>query len=103
VAVYRTVAVDQGRSELLDALKTGQVDLVTFTSSSTVKNFKALLPPEGGMGLMGGVTVASIGPITTQTAQELGFTVHMAATRYTIDGLVDAILDHYRGGHGESA
>lgn len=99
VAVYRTVAVEKGRDELLDALRQKQVDIVTFTSSSTVQNFKALLPPDGGMELMQGVCVASIGPITTDTAQALGFSVNVTATRYTIDGLVAAILNHLRSDH----
>jgi len=98
VAVYRTVAVDKGRADLLDALHHKQVDLVTFTSSSTVQHFKALLP-EKGLTLMQGVKVASIGPITTDTALALGFGVDVTASRYTIDGLVEAILVHW-GDHG---
>jgi uroporphyrinogen III methyltransferase/synthase len=104
VAVYRTLAVEQGRGELIEALQNGRVDLVTFTSSSTVKNFKALLPDDAFAGLIEDLTVASIGPITTETAEKLGFTVHLTADRYTIDGLVEAILHYYKGKspHGRS-
>jgi len=45
--------------------------------------------------LIAGVTVASIGPITTETAVELGFNVHITAESYTIPGLCAAILDYY--------
>ena len=66
--------------------------MVTFTSSSTVKNFCRLLPPDRIHRLMADVTVASIGPITSQTAREMGLSVNLEAAAYTIDGLVQAIL-----------
>ncbi len=94
IAAYDTRLADGDRGNLLQALEKGRVDLVTFTSSSTVKNFRRLLPDEGFGDLMRGVTVASIGPITTRTAEELGFTVHIRARQYTIDGLCDAIVEH---------
>ena len=68
--------------------------MVTFTSSSTVRNFRALLPDGDFERLMAGVTVASIGPVTSETAQSLGFSVGLTAGTYTIPGLVDAILKH---------
>ena len=95
VAAYRTVPDESGREALLAALEDGGIDMVTFTSSSTVRNFKALLPAERAESLMRNVTVASIGPITSQTAAELGFRVDLDADPYTIEGLVDAILAHY--------
>ncbi|UCG79694.1 MAG: uroporphyrinogen-III synthase, partial [Desulfobacterales bacterium] len=76
-------------------LEQGAIDIVTFTSSSTVKNFKALLPADRFESLMKGVTVASIGPITTDTAKELGFKVDITAKDFTIPGLCEAILQHY--------
>ncbi len=96
VVAYRTVPDESGRESLLAALENGQVDMVTFTSSSTVRNFKALLPAAQAADLMHGVTVASIGPITSQTAGELGLQVDLTAATYTIEGLVAAILDHFR-------
>jgi uroporphyrinogen III methyltransferase/synthase len=97
VPAYRTVAETDRGDALVAALEDRSVDMVTFTSSSTVKNFKALLPPDRAAALMEGVTVASIGPITTDTARELGFEVHVSASAYTIPGLCGAIRDHYRG------
>lgn len=77
---------------LITQLMEGTIDLVTFTSSSTVKNFKALLPSDKDLkALMKGVLVASIGPITSDTAREMGFEVHIEAERYTIPGLCEAI------------
>ena len=95
ITSYRTRLDDSGKEELLTLLEAGAVDLVTFTSSSTVRNFKALLPEERFEELMEGVTVASIGPITSDTAKELGFKVDVSADEYTIPGLVAAIMANY--------
>ncbi|MGD9876493.1 uroporphyrinogen-III C-methyltransferase [Desulfococcus sp.] len=97
VTAYRTVQARENAEQLVAKLKSGAIDMVTFTSSSTVRNFKALLPEEEPLArMMNGVTVASIGPITSDTARELGFTVDVTASTYTIPGLCDAILAHYQ-------
>jgi uroporphyrinogen III methyltransferase/synthase len=81
---------------LVQQLKEKRVDMITFTSSSTVKNFKALLPAKDFTALIQDATIASIGPITTDTAKDLGFDVHITADDYTIPGLVEAILQYYQ-------
>jgi uroporphyrinogen III methyltransferase / synthase len=95
ITAYRTIAVTGEASGLIEELKNKTIDLVTFTSSSTVKNFAALIPPGMIEELMNNVVVASIGPVTTDTAKELGFKVDITAESYTIPGLCDAILKHY--------
>ena len=65
-------------------------DLITFTSSSTVENFMAL-----GLPWPTGMKVASIGPVTSKTARELGLKVDVEARRHDIPGLVDAIRKFY--------
>lgn len=96
VTVYRTVQVRDHADDLLAALKAGEVDMVTFTSSSTARNFRDLLPPDADLNeLLRDVTVASIGPITTDTALSLGFRVDLTATEFTIPGLCAAIETHY--------
>ena len=92
VTVYHTRAVDTGKTELLATLEEGAVDLITFTSSSTVKNFHALLPPGKINDFMADIKIASIGPITTETALKLGFEVDITAEEFTIQGLCDAIV-----------
>ena len=96
VPAYETLKAVDKADDLVAHLKDNQIDLITFTSSSTVKNFKALLPAENFSELIRGVTIASIGPITTDTATELGFDVRITAESYTIPGLVDAILQFYK-------
>jgi uroporphyrinogen III methyltransferase/synthase len=95
VTAYLTEKVAGNADLLIDRLTDKRIDLITFTSSSTVKNFKALLPPDSFKDLLEGVTIASIGPITTETATDLGFEVHITALTYTIPGLCDAILKYY--------
>ena len=95
VAAYRTLSVTEQGPDLIEALSRGQIDMVTFTSSSTVRNFLSLLPPGEATGLMSGVTVACIGPITADTAASSGLEVHVSAAEYTIDGLCDAIVDYF--------
>lgn len=95
IASYRTEQDLENVDLLIEGLQDGTIDLLTFTSSSTVKNFKALLPADRFDDLIKGVTVASIGPITTDTATELGFKVDITADDFTINGLCEAILKHY--------
>jgi len=95
VTAYCTRAVQDNADLMLTQLREKTIDLITFTSSSTVKNFHALLPPEDLESLMQGVTVASIGPITADTARNLGFDIHIIAESFTIPGLCEAIKQYY--------
>lgn len=95
ITVYETMAVDEDADQLINHLQEKSVDLITFTSSSTVRNFKALIPTKQFKNLLQGVIVASIGPITTDTARQLGFEVHITAEVYTIPGLCEAIQQFY--------
>jgi hydroxymethylbilane synthase len=86
IAIYRAVPPPGLARRLRDSLP--QVDLVTFTSSSTVRHFVEA----AGQALPAAVLVACIGPITAQTARELGLRVDIIAQEYTARGLVDAIV-----------
>ena len=82
----RTIRLDT--AGLVEQVRAGDVDVVTFTSSSTVRNLTEVL---------GGVpaaqpTVISIGPITSGTATELGWRVDAEAAEHTIDGVVAEVL-----------
>ena len=96
VTAYCTKAVKDDADVILKRLKERAIDMITFTSSSTVKNFRALLPSEGLDSLIQGVTIAAIGPITADTARNLGFDVHIVAESYTIAGLCEAIQQYYQ-------
>jgi uroporphyrinogen-III synthase len=98
VEAYETVVPASSRTRLRSIMKDPKrrPHVVTFTSSSTVKNFVALLggrrrPPYTWLE---GIHFASIGPITSATLRELALPVHIEATEYTIPGLVAAIARH---------
>ena len=90
VTAYRTVAGDPS-SEAWQRLRDGQIDIATFTASSTVRNFVEMLNDEAGE-LLRDALVACIGPITAATAREHGIRVDVVAEEHTIDGLLDAIV-----------
>ncbi len=96
VAVYRTLAPDDDSGEWRQELMGRRIHLVTFTSSSTVRNFVTLLGGiEAVKPLLESVLIAAIGPITASTIQEYGLTVSIMAKENTIPALVDAIAHHY--------
>jgi len=95
VTTYLTQKVTDNADSLKEELAQNRIDMITFTSSSTVKNFKDLLPSDGFQQLLDGITIASIGPITTDTAAQLGFDVQITADTYTIPGLCEAIVKHH--------
>jgi len=95
VEAYETV-VPKGsgphlRAVLRDARR--RPDVVTFTSSSTVKNFVAMI---GDKTLLRGIKVASIGPVTSATLREMGLKPTAEAKQYTMDGLVRAVISSAR-------
>lgn len=95
ITAYRTRAVTDEASDLIKEFQNKTIDLITFTSSSTVKNFAALIPKDMFEGLIKDVTIAAIGPITADTAKEMGLHVSIISESFTIPGLCDAILKHY--------
>ena len=95
VAAYKTRQASADAEALVERLEEKTIDLVTFTSSSTVRNFKALLPAGRFADLAAAVPAACIGPVTAGTARQLGFDVRIEAQTYTIPGLVEAILGYY--------
>ncbi len=95
VIIYRAQPVADGAERLVDDLRNGRVDLVTVTSSSTARNFRSMLPDAEVDQLMAQVRVASIGPVTSETAESLGMPVDITAVEYTIPGLCQAIQTLY--------
>jgi uroporphyrinogen III methyltransferase/synthase len=95
VPAYRTRPAGENVADLRRALADGRVDVVTFTSSSTVRHFAALFAPEDVRRLLSSVTIACIGPVTRDTARELGLETRIVPREYTIPALAQAIADHY--------
>jgi uroporphyrinogen-III synthase len=96
VEAYETVVPQSSRRRLKAALRNPKrrPHIVTFTSSSTVRNFVALLRSRS-TGLEG-ILMASIGPVTSSTLREFELPVDIAAKEFTIPGLVKAIVGTMR-------
>jgi uroporphyrinogen-III synthase len=97
VEAYQTVAPPKSRRLLRNVLRQRRPDWVTFTSSSTARNFALLVGPNRIRAALRGIRVASIGPVTSSTLRELGLRVNVQARRYTIPGLVQAMVSAERG------
>ncbi|MDX9821606.1 MAG: uroporphyrinogen-III C-methyltransferase [Syntrophales bacterium] len=100
--VYRTVPSDRDPDEILKPLREGGIDVLTFTSPSTLTNFLRIvgkdfcLPPAA--------KIACIGPITAAAVRKAGLPVDIMEERYTVEGLVEAIVRHYEeAGSGASS
>lgn len=98
VQAYRTAAARSDAGSLKSLLERKKIDVIAFTSSSTVAHFAALFPGEDLKRLLGHTAIACIGPITEQTAAEMGIKADVVAKDYTIAGLVGAIVDFIRAG-----
>jgi uroporphyrinogen-III synthase len=97
IEAYATVLPKSSRTQLLAAFKDARnsPDVITFTSSSTARNFVELIGKKAAYsGVLDGVKLASIGPVTTATLRELGLKADIKAKEYTIPGLVEAIVSH---------
>jgi uroporphyrinogen III methyltransferase/synthase len=96
VAAYHTTPDAERVAEAGRLLEDGKIDVVTFTSSSTVTNLVKAL--DGRVDVLDGIVVASIGPRTTETALARGLHVTVTAGEATIPGLVQALETHFREG-----
>ena len=88
VEAYRTVVPEDLRERAREILISPRPQWITFTSSSTVENLLDVV----GVEALRGISVASIGPVTTATLEKFGIPVAAEASVYTVEGLRDAIL-----------
>lgn len=98
VPAYQTIMPDQDKGRVKELLERGEIDMVTFTSSSTVINFVDMFKEEGErlQTWMGRVAVACIGPVTAKTAEDKGFSVAVIPADYTIEALAEGITHYFR-------
>jgi uroporphyrinogen-III synthase len=96
VEAYQTLVPPSARGRLRQVLTDmrQRPTTITFTSSSTARNFVGLL---GNLrrDLLDGITMASIGPVTSSTLRELGLPTHVEAREYTVAGLVEALAEYF--------
>jgi uroporphyrinogen III methyltransferase/synthase len=95
VPAYRTGKGAGDIDKLKGLFQNRAIDVVTFTSSSTVRNFVELFSENDVHDLLQGCVIASIGPITAQTASALGIRTDLMPEAYTIQGLTQAIVEYF--------
>jgi len=95
VPAYQTRRIEDGVVRLREALASGSVDAVTFTSSSTARNFAEQFSDSERSAWRGRIAVASIGPITAATAAEYGLSTDVMPSEYTIPALARALADYF--------
>lgn len=106
VVTYRAVTPEESVERLRRALDEAPLDVLTFTSSSTVTSFLTLLEradPERGRARIADARVACIGPVTATTAREHGLRVDVVPEKYTVPALVEALVQHFRQGAADAA
>src|SRR5918995_16518 len=99
VTAYRTVLAEierEGDPDIYRMLLEKRIDVVTFTSASTVKNFVQIFGAEQAPDLLNATKVASIGPVTAEAAEQYGIRTAIMPKEYTVTALVEAIVDHFR-------
>jgi len=97
VFLYEAITATKVSRESLDDILAGNIDYLTFTSSSTVTNFVRIVGGENITRIAEQTRVACIGPVTADTASKMGFTVHLTADEYTISGLLKALVEDSKG------
>jgi uroporphyrinogen III methyltransferase / synthase len=95
VPVYRTIASENKKEELEVLMDTGKVDVITFTSPSTVTNFMAIMGD--GFKLPPRIRIACIGPVTAAAVKKAGLPVQIMREEFTVPGLIEAIIEHFKG------
>ncbi|MBI4641202.1 MAG: uroporphyrinogen-III C-methyltransferase [Candidatus Tectomicrobia bacterium] len=92
VAVYRTIKPTQKAENLLAMLREGEIDLITFTSSSTVINFVEIFKGQDLQHLLRGVKIGTIGSITANTAEQFGLKADIIPQESTIEAFLKSIV-----------
>lgn len=98
--VYENFPAEDDKETMRQELAEGNVDMITFTSSSTVRNFLTMVDAanqEELREILSDVKIAAIGPITAKTVTDNGLSVDVQPEEYTISDMVDAVVDYYGG------
>ncbi|MCC6545011.1 MAG: uroporphyrinogen-III synthase [Nitrospirae bacterium] len=95
IPVYKAVRPDTDALRLKTMLRDREIDVVTFTSSSCVKNFLEIIGLDHYKSLLTGVKIACISPVTSDTVRKYGLNVDIIPDRYTVADLAGAIARHY--------
>ncbi len=89
---YLTVNSGRKKEELTKLIDAGEVDIITFTSSSTVTNFVEIMGSD--YALPSFIQIACIGPVTAATANKAGFQIDISQEEYSMKGLVQSLINY---------
>lgn len=92
--VYETYAPDESKKQLVEMLEKDELNVLTFTSPSTVDHFIEIVKENNLFDKLKTCLVACIGPVTEKKAIEAGFEVHVSPARYTVKDMVSAIIEN---------
>jgi uroporphyrinogen III methyltransferase/synthase len=95
VEAYETVTPPGGQDRFRQILGERKLDMIVFTSSSTVSNLAEIVKPDSLSALLSGSAIAAIGPITAKTAETLGLQVKVQPRQYSISSLAEAIVEFF--------
>ena len=96
VIAYRTIPVQSKRHDVHTMLIEKQIDVITFTSASTVRNFVAMVGGGSVPELLTHTLIAAIGPVTADAARSLGMNVAIVPKKHTVSALVEAIAAYFK-------
>ena len=93
VTAYRTVASGRKKEELINWINEGRINVITFTSPSTVEHLMAMM--EGSYHLLQGIKIACIGPVTAEASRKAGLDVDILQERYIVPAMVQSICEYF--------
>ena len=93
VVAYCQIDVTEPQASVRDALRAGQLDWVLFSSGNMARGFFAWLDDELANRVRQRLKIATISPLTSQVVRDAGFEVAAEAAQYTLDGVIDAVID----------
>ncbi|EIJ79063.1 Uroporphyrinogen-III synthase [Bacillus methanolicus PB1] len=94
VVIYETYLPETSRTQLVDIVQAGKLDILTFTSSSTVIHFMEIVHANNGFEKIKDCLVACIGPVTAEKASSLGLKVDVVPNIFTIEEMVKGIVKY---------
>jgi uroporphyrinogen III methyltransferase / synthase len=97
VTAYKTSIPNDAKRDLLSIFHREKIDLITFTSPSTINNLAELVAPESLRDLLNEIAIACIGPVTVKAVKEFGLKINVCPNQSTSSDLVIAIKDYFLG------
>ncbi len=96
IIIYETFFPDESKAKLAQMLKEKKLDIIPFTSPSTVDHFMEVVKEEGLSDRVHACIFACIGPVAQKRAESFGLTIHAVPSVYTVEKMIEAVADYLR-------